>query len=71
MNHIRQRGSTHNAIALGLATALVPSVSHAVLEKLIVTAQKREENVQTVPLAVSALNGESIRNGGIILFGAG
>lgn len=35
------------------------------LEEIIVTAQKRRENLQTTPLAVSALTGETIERRGI------
>jgi len=36
-----------------------------VLEEIVVTAQKREENLQDVPISVSAFNGEQIRSEGI------
>lgn len=35
------------------------------LEEVIVTARKREENVQTVPVAVSAMSGEELRRQGV------
>ena len=49
-----------------IAATLLPGISHAVLEEVIVTAQKREENVQTVPVAVTALSEETIRNATMI-----
>ena len=58
--------NTITPLAIGIATALLPGISHAVLEEVIVTAQKREENVQTVPVAVTALSEEMIRNATII-----
>lgn len=54
------------AISAGLAAALLPGVSHALLEEVIVTAQKREENVQSIPIAVTALSEETIRNANML-----
>jgi len=52
----------------GLSSSqLVNAESTFQLEEIIVTAQKREQNIQDVPLSVSALSGEtldSIRSGG-------
>ena len=36
-----------------------------VLEEVIVTARKRTENIQNVPIAITALSGESLRDSGI------
>jgi iron complex outermembrane receptor protein len=36
-----------------------------VLQEIVVTAQRRAENLQTTPIAVSALTAETIRNAGI------
>jgi len=46
--------------------SLVPGVAHAALEEVIVTAQKREENVQSIPIAVTALSEETIRNANML-----
>ena len=35
------------------------------LEEVIVTARKREENIQETPLAVTALSGDDLREAGI------
>jgi len=43
-----------------LAAQAQDSSAPAVLEQIIVTAQKREENLQTVPFSVSAVTGESL-----------
>ncbi len=37
----------------------------AVLEEVVVTARRREENLQTAPVAVSALSGDAMRQRGI------
>ena len=40
-------------------------VKRAVLEEVVVTARRREENLQTAPVAVSALSGDAMRQRGI------
>ena len=45
-----------------VASLLASNPVLAVLEEVIVTAQKREENIQAVPIAVSAFSSEVIRN---------
>lgn len=51
---------------MALAIAACPGPARAMLEEVIVTAQKREENVQTVPIAVSALDEETLRNASML-----
>ena len=46
--------------------SILPSMAHsAVLEEVVVTAQKREQNLQDVPLAILAVQGEDLRMNGI------
>ena len=48
--------------ALAIALIGVPTVSNSqVLEEIIVTAQKREQNLQEIGIAVTAFSGEQIR----------
>jgi len=52
------------------AVALVDSVAYSQsndnqLEEIVVTAQKRTENVQSVPIAITAISGEAIAQRGI------
>ena len=51
-------------LAMGLVFTIVPVDSRAqgvaVLEEIVVTARRREENLQEVPVAVSALSAEDI-----------
>ncbi len=53
---------------LGLLAMCLISLSApaAVLEEIIVTAQKRDENLQDVPIAVSVVTGENIREAGVM-----
>ena len=60
------RNKVMGAISAGVTAALLPGVSHAVLEEVIVTAQKREENVQSIPIAVTALSEDTIRNANML-----
>lgn len=45
--------------------SFVNSVSAAVLEEVVVTAQKREQNIQDVPISIIAISGDTLRSGGI------
>lgn len=55
------------ALVFGLALcAKIPIVAaEGALEEVVVTAQKREQNLQDVPVAVTALSGEALRNSGV------
>ena len=62
----RKMFRTKVAKALAVSTALVcSSVAHAALEEIVVTAQKRSESLQDVPIAVTAFTGESMATLGI------
>jgi iron complex outermembrane recepter protein len=61
----------------GVSTALIampafaqdaPAEENAGLEEIVVTAQKREENLQNVPVAVTAISAEAIANNRIADF---
>ena len=52
-------------ICLGLAIASVAGAQESVLEEIIVTAQKREQSLQDVPIAVNAFSGEQLRALGV------
>jgi iron complex outermembrane receptor protein len=47
------------------AALLCGSVSAQTLEEVVVTATKREENIQTVPIAISAFTTETLRAKGV------
>lgn len=70
----RQSGINGCNCALGLAlllTLMAPAYSQqapaqtATLEEVIVTAQKRSENLKDVPLSVSVMSGDEIRDKGL------
>ena len=53
-------------LAAAVALACAPPVSHAQqLEEMIVTAQKRAESLQDVPISVTAMHGEKLQDAGI------
>lgn len=58
---------TPMALAIaGLAGALAsPGQAQTVLEEVVVTAQKREQNLQDVPIAVSAFSAEMLQQTGV------
>jgi iron complex outermembrane receptor protein len=52
--------------AMAAVTALsFCNVSHAVLEEIVVTAQKRTESLQDVPIAVTAFTGDTMKTLGV------
>ncbi len=55
------------AISTSLILAITPT-AHAqlMLEEVVVTAQKRVQSLQDVPIAVSAMSGEKINDNGIV-----
>lgn len=66
------------AISCALATLIAPDISHAQddagvrssrgLEQVIVQARRVEENVQDVPLAITAMSGEQLEKSGVAQF---
>ncbi|HTE42692.1 MAG TPA: TonB-dependent receptor [Steroidobacteraceae bacterium] len=67
-------GCTRTSLALAVSATLLaaqasaaqPGVSATMLEEIVVTARKREENLQEAPVAVSAFSGETLRQQGIV-----
>lgn len=47
---------------LTAGTILLPGLANAQLEEIVVTAQKREESIQDVPLSVTAIGTEQLEN---------
>ncbi|MFN3511512.1 MAG: TonB-dependent receptor [Phenylobacterium sp.] len=57
--HLR-RTLVVGASAVALAAVAAPAWSQTIIEELVVTAQKREEALQDVPIAVSAFNQDAL-----------
>jgi iron complex outermembrane receptor protein len=57
-------GATISSIVIAIAAA--PAQAQTVLEEVIVTAQKRSESVQEIPLAVTALSSDMLDERGIV-----
>lgn len=55
------------AIAMTLALA-APLTAFGQIQEVLVTAQKREENLQTTPIAISALSADTLTNLGVTSF---
>lgn len=51
--------------ALSLAAASPITLAQPMLEEVLVTAQKRVESLQDVPISVSAVQGQKIKDAGI------
>src|SRR5579863_5867773 len=78
-NFDKGRGMTNRRVLLRQAFALISAVSGVVaagsawaqesnqpsLTEIIVTAQKREQNIQDVPISVIALSGQQLKDAGI------
>ncbi len=60
---------TLTSMALAMQLAMSPTTSSAqglVLEEIMVTAQRREQNIQDVPLSISAISADNLRDGGVL-----
>lgn len=70
MNNSSIRGQLSVSLACLAALGSLPSLSSAqegasILEEIVVTARRRAENLQDVPVAVSAFNGAELQRQGI------
>jgi iron complex outermembrane recepter protein len=68
-NFIQNRRFTARSIlagAVSVAAISISSVASAQVEEIVVTAQKIKENVQDVPIAVTAISGERLDKAGTI-----
>jgi iron complex outermembrane receptor protein len=61
-------GQSKRLLAVAVAAALLPSARVLAqsegLEEILVTAQRREQSLQDVPISVTAITGEAIEQGG-------
>ena len=68
MNYSNNTNRKYPVAALGMGCLLMVQTSTihaATLEEVVVTAQKREQNMQDVPVAIQAVLGEDMRASGI------
>jgi outer membrane receptor protein involved in Fe transport len=65
----RSKLNVRMAVAASLAlplAALAGAVAETTLDEVLVTAQKRSQNIQDVPIAVTAVDSEAVVNAGIV-----
>ena len=60
-----KRALNRKVLAAAIGCLLVQTGYSQVLEEIVVTAQKREENIQDVPVAVSAISGTFLEDNSI------
>jgi iron complex outermembrane receptor protein len=75
IQHLLKRGSQtmknkmkvlqKTVMAVAVASVFTPLSAYAQLEEVVVTAQKREQNLQEVPIAISAVSEEMIVKTGV------
>lgn len=65
MSTTNPRGCGRALLSLAIAAALAPAHAQTALEEVVVTAQKREENIQQTPIAITALSSETLEKTGI------
>jgi iron complex outermembrane receptor protein len=63
--HQYKKNTLARCIGIAVATVLLPTPAVAQLEEIVVTANRRAENLQDVPVAVSALSENAIEKAGI------
>ena len=54
-----------STLALGVFSPQFSIAEEMVIEEIIVTAQKREQSIQDVPISISAFNEEFLNNAGV------
>ncbi|MEO0368380.1 MAG: Plug domain-containing protein, partial [Pseudomonadota bacterium] len=57
-----------SAIAVALGASLTATGVNAQLEEIVVTATKRAESMQDIPVAVQAINGDAMKQLGVATF---
>lgn len=65
MKTLRPHPATFALIGAISAIAPLATLAEGTLEEVVVTAQKREQNLQDVPVAVTAFTGEMLRESGV------
>lgn len=65
MNHKGLLAGHSSILVIAAASLAMPAVAHAQVQEIVVTAQKRAENVQDVPIAIQAFDGDALEEQGI------
>lgn len=65
MKHFKLITLKNLVLTLIIAVLAPGSLAQTVLEEIVITAQKREQSIQDVPIAVTALSGEELLRNGI------
>ena len=67
MLHSTIKHYSKTVLSLGVLAAMSGNIQAAALEEVIVTAQKREQSLQEVPMAVSTLTTDQIEKSGVLI----
>ncbi len=62
---VRQRAGGSRGLALAMAAGCFTGSAVAQVQEIIVTAQKRSENIQEVPIAIQAMTGDQLQEMGL------
>src|ERR1043165_9026208 len=54
-----------SAVGLAVSISLLPGSAFAQLEEIVVTAQRRETNLQSTPISIQAFTAEDLELGGL------
>jgi iron complex outermembrane recepter protein len=68
---LNERSSMKLLIAAAVGVAIAgarPAMSQEAIQEVVVTAQKRSENLQSTPIAISALSGDELQKRGVTDF---
>lgn len=65
------KNKLNSALGIIIAASIAPVMAQAemVIEEIVVTAQKRAESSQDIPVAITAVTGETLENMGVQSFG--
>jgi len=63
MNHFHTKKL---CLSIAIAGVMSSGLAHAAIDEIIVTANKREQSLQDIPLTVSVTSGETIQQSSIV-----
>ena len=62
MSNEKKNQAINRGAVGGIAALLAAPINAAMLEEVVVTAQKREQSLQDVPISVAVMSGEKLEN---------